>query len=192
VETYMGLVEMGAGLLPAGGGVKELCVRAVEMEETYGVSSQDLLFKFFQNIGEAKVSQGADDAFNLGYMQKGDSVTFDIDSLLGDAKKKVLSLASSYRPRHPKPFKAPGRDVSASIKSQLWNMKEGNFITAYEYEMGGVVAEALCGGDVDPGTLITEQYLLDLERDSFLRLSKNQKTQERIDHILKTNKPLRN
>jgi 3-hydroxyacyl-CoA dehydrogenase len=192
VETYMGLVEMGAGLLPAGGGIKELCVRAVEMEETYGVSSQDLLFKFFLNIGEAKVSQGVDDAFNLGYMRKGDSVTFDIDSLLGDAKKKVLSLATNYRPRHPRPFKAPGRDVAASIKSQLWNMKEGNFITEYEYEMGGIVADALCGGDVDPGTLITEQYLLDLEREGFVRLSKNQKTQERVDHILKTNKPLRN
>ncbi|MCF8085399.1 MAG: hypothetical protein K9J48_00775 [Desulfohalobiaceae bacterium] len=192
METYMGLVEMGAGLLPAGGGVKELCLRAVEMEETYGVSSQDLLFKFFQNIGQAKVSQGADDAFNLGYMRKGDSVTFDIDSLLGDAKQKALALAANYRPRHPRPIKAPGRDVAASIKSQLWNMKEGNFITEYEYEMGGEVAHALCGGDVDPGTLITEQYLLDLERDGFIRLCKNQKTQERIDHILKTNKPLRN
>ncbi len=192
METYMGLVEMGAGLLPAGGGVKELCVRAVEMEETYGVSSQDILFKFFQNIGQAKVSQGADDAFNLGYMRKGDSVTFDIDSLLGDAKQKALALAANYRPRHPRPIKAPGRDVAASIKSQLWNMKEGNFITEYEYEMGGEVAHALCGGDVDPGTPITEQYLLDLERDGFIRLCKNQKTQERIEHILKTNKPLRN
>jgi 3-hydroxyacyl-CoA dehydrogenase len=162
------------------------------MEETYGVSSQDLLFKFFQNVGQAKVSQGADDAFNLGYMRKGDTVTFDIDSLLGDAKQKALALAGNYRPRQPRPIKAPGRDVAASIKSQLWNMKEGNFITEYEYEMGGIVADVLSGGDVDPGTLITEQYLLDLERDGFIRLCKNQKTQERIDHILKTNKPLRN
>lgn len=192
VETYMGLVEMGAGVLPGAGGCKELCVRAVEMEENYGVSSQDILFKFFQNIGQAKVSMGADEAFQLGYMRRGDSVTFDIDSLLGDAKQKVLSLAANYRPSHPRPIKAPGRDVAASIKSQLWNMKEGNFITEYEYEMGGIVAHVLTGGDVDPGTLITEQYLLDLEREGFLTLCKNQKSQERIDHILKTNKPLRN
>ncbi len=191
-ETYMGLVEMGAGVLPAGGGTKEMCMRAVEEAELTGTSVQDIIFKYFQNIGQAKVSMGCDEAFNLGYLRRGDSVTFDIDSLLGDAKQKVLTMSQTYRPKKMRPFKAPGRSVAASIKSQLWNMKEGNFVTEYEYEMGGVIADVITGGDVDAGTLITEQYLLDIEREGFLQLCKNQKTQERMDYILKTNKPLRN
>jgi 3-hydroxyacyl-CoA dehydrogenase len=192
VETYMGLVEMGVGLLPAGGGTKELCVRAAEMAQTFGLDVQPLIFKFFENIAMAKVSMGADQLFQLGYMRPGDCVSFDLASLLGDAKSKVLDLAKTYRPKVPAPFKAPGRDVAASIKSQLWNMKEGSFITEYEYEMGSMVADVICGGDVDAGTSITEQYVLGLERDTFLRLCRNQKTVERIHHMLKTNKPLRN
>lgn len=191
-ETYMGLVEMGAGVLPAGGGTKELCLRAARDAERLNVDVQGMIFKYFQNIGQAKVCMGADEAFQLGYMLPGDTVTFDIDSLIGDAKKKAISLAANYRPRLPEPFKAPGRSVAASVKSQLWNMKEGNFITEYEYEMGKIVAEVITGGDVDQGTLITEQYVLDLEREAFIRLCKNQKSQERMEHILKTNKPLRN
>jgi 3-hydroxyacyl-CoA dehydrogenase len=192
VETYMGLVEMGVGLLPAGGGTKELCVRAAEMAHNFGLDVQPLIFKFFENIAMAKVSMGADQLFQLGYMRPGDCVTFDLASLLGDAKSKVLDLAKTYRPKVPEPFKAPGRDVAASIKSQLWNMKEGSFITDYEYAMGSRVADVICGGDVDAGTLITEQYVLDLERDTFLSLCRNEKTVERIHHMLKTNKPLRN
>ncbi len=192
VETYMGLVEMGVGLLPAGGGTKELCVRAAEMAENFGLDVQPLIFKFFENIAMAKVSMGADQLFQLGYMRPGDCVTFDLASLLGDAKSKVLDLAKTYRPKSPTPFKAPGRDVAASIKSQLWNMKEGGFITEYEYEMGSRVAEVISGGDVDAGTRITEHYLLGLERETFLSLCRSQKTVERIHHMLKTNKPLRN
>jgi 3-hydroxyacyl-CoA dehydrogenase len=192
VETYMGLVEMGAGVIPAGGGTKELCLRAVELAEQNEVDVQKIIFKYFMNIGQAKVSMGADEAFQLGYLRRGDAVTFDIDSLLGDAKEKVISLAKNYRPAKQTPFKAPGRSVAASVKSQLWNMKEGQFITEYEFEMGQQVADVISGGDVDPGTQVTEQYVLDLERETFLRLCGNSKTQERIDHILKTNKPLRN
>ena len=120
------------------------------------------------------------------------SVTMDIDRLLGDAKQKVITLAKTYRPSRPVPVKAPGRSVAASVKSQLWNMKEGSFITEYEYKMGSIVADVITGGDVDAGTMITEQYVLDLEREAFLKLCRNQKTQDRIDHMLKTNKPLRN
>ncbi|MFO7801399.1 MAG: hypothetical protein R6V55_03775, partial [Desulfovermiculus sp.] len=191
-ETYMGLVEMGVGLLPAGGGTKELCVRSAQAAERFGLDVQPLIFKYFENIAMAKVSMGADEAFGLGYMTPADAVSMDIGSLLGDAKHKVLSLAKNYRPRKPAVVKAPGRSVAASVKSQMWNMKEGNFITEYEYEMGGVVAEVITGGDVDPGTVVTEQYILDIERAAFIRLCHNQKTVDRINHMLKTNKPLRN
>lgn len=192
VETYMGLVEMGVGLLPAGGGTKEMCVRAAQQAALLGIDVQPLIFKYFMNIGQAKVSMGAAEAFKLGYMRDGDSITMDIDSLLADAKQKVLALAKNYIPKVPAPFKAPGRSVAASVKSQLWNMKEGKFITEYEAEMGGIVADVITGGDVDAGTLITEQYVLDLEREAFVQLCHNQKTVDRINHMLKTNKPLRN
>ncbi len=192
VETYMGLVEVGVGLLPAGGGTKEMCVRAVEEADRLGIDVQPLIIKYFQNIAMAKVSMGAAEAFKLGYMRRGDQITMDIDSLLGNAKQMVLTLARTYRPKKPMPFKAPGRDVAASIKSQLWNMKMGNFITEYEYEMASMIADVISGGDVDPGALITEEYLLKLERDTFVELCKREKTVERINHMLKTNRPLRN
>ncbi len=192
VETYMGLVEVGVGLLPAGGGTKEMCVRAVEEAERVNVNVQNIIVKYFQNIAMAKVSMGAAEAFKLGYMKPGDQITMDIDSLLGNAKQMVLTLAKTYRPKTPMPFKAPGRDVAATIKSQLWNMKMGNFITEYEYKMASMIADVICGGDVDPGTLITEEYVLSLERETFVELCKQQKTVERINHMLTTNRPLRN
>ena len=97
-----------------------------------------------------------------------------------------------YPQRNPAVVKAPGRSVAASVKSQLWNMKEGSFITEYEYEMGCVVADVITGGAVGAGTLIIEQYILDIERSAFVQLCRNQKTVDRINHMLKTNKTLRN
>ncbi len=192
-ETYMGLVEMGVGLLPAGGGTKEMCLRAVELAKQYGTDPQPFIFKNFQQIGTAKVSMSAAELFDMGYMRRGDSITMDIDQLIADAKQKVLALAVNYRPKRPlENIPAPGRGIAASIKSQLWNMKMGNFITEYEYEMGSLIGQIICGGDVAAGTLISEEYLLQLEREGFVKLCGNKKTVERIQHMLKTGKPLRN
>ena len=192
-ETYMGLVEMGVGLLPAGGGTKEMCLRAVELAKQYGTDPQPFIFKNFQQIGTAKVSMSAAELFDMGYMRRGDSITMDIDQLIADAKQKVLALAVNYRPKRPlENIPAPGRGIAASIKSQLWNMKMGNFISEYEYEMGSLIGQIICGGDVAAGTLITEEYLLQLEREGFVKLCGNKKTAERIQHMLKTGKPLRN
>jgi 3-hydroxyacyl-CoA dehydrogenase len=135
----------------------------------------------------------AAELFQMGYMQDGCSISMDFDRLLTDAKQKVVSLASNYRPRQPvEGLPAPGRNVAASIKSQLWNMMKGNHITEYEAELGSIVANAICGGDINGGTPISEDYLLQLERESFLKLCGNKKTAERIRHMLKTGKPLRN
>ncbi|MBT4290154.1 MAG: 3-hydroxyacyl-CoA dehydrogenase [Deltaproteobacteria bacterium] len=192
-ETYMGLVEMGVGLLPAGGGTKESTIRAVELAESFKTDVSAFLFKRFENIGLAKVSMSADEAFELGYMREGDSITMNIDNLIHDAKQKILGLAPNYRPSKPlTAIKAPGRGVAASIKSQLWNLAKGAFATEYEAYMGGIVADVICGGDVPAGTLITEEYLLKLEREGFLKLCGNKKTLERIQHMLKKGKPLRN
>jgi len=192
-ETYMGLVEIGVGLLPAGGGTKEMSLRAIELAARYETDVQPFIFKNFRQIAMAQVSMSAAELFQMGYMRDGCSISMDFDSLITDAKQKVVSLASNYRPRQPvDSLPAPGRNVAASIKSQLWNMMKGNHITEYEAELGSVVADAICGGDINGGTLISEDYLLQLERESFLKLCGNRKTAERIRHMLKTGKPLRN
>jgi len=192
-ETYMGLVEIGVGLLPAGGGTKEMSMRAIELAKQYKTDVQPFIIKNFEQIAMAKVSMGAAELGSMGYMRNGDSITMDIDQLITDAKQKVLALAVNYRPKsRAEKLPAPGRGIAAAIKSQLWNMQMGNFITEYEAEMGTIIAQVMCGGDVNPGTLISEDYLLQLERESFLKLAGNKKTAERIQHMLKRGKPLRN
>ncbi len=192
-ETYMGLVEIGVGLLPAGGGTKEMCLRAVELARQYDTDVTPFLFKNFQQIGMAKVSMGAAELRDMGYLRAGDSISMDADRLIADAKQKVLGLAVNYRPQRPvENIPAPGRSIAASIKSQLWNMQMGGYVTEYEAQMGGVIADVITGGDVPAGTLISEQYLLQLEREAFMSLCGNKKTVERIQHMLKKGKPLRN
>jgi 3-hydroxyacyl-CoA dehydrogenase len=192
-ETYMGMVEIGVGLLPAGGGTKEMCLRAVSLAERFGTDVSPFIFKNFKQLGMAKVSMGAAELFDMGYMRDGDGISMDIDRLIADAKQKVLSLAVNYRPkRMVEKIPAPGRSVAASIKSMLWNMQKGGFATEYEAEMGGVIASIICGGDVPAGMPISEAYLLQLEREGFLKLCGNRKTAERVQHMLKKGKPLRN
>lgn len=192
-ETYMGLVEVGVGLLPAAGGTKEMALRAIHQATTFKTDVQPFIFKYFEQLAMARVSMSADELYSMGYMRNGDSVTMDTADLITDAKKKVLALAANYRPKSPEiNLPAPGRGGASAIKSQLWNMKMGNFITEYEEEMAGNIAEVICGGDVNPGTLITEEYLLQLELERFMTLCTRKKTIERIQHMLKTGKPLRN
>lgn len=192
-ETYMGLVEIGVGLLPAGGGTKEMAIRAIRLADCFETDVSPFIFKNFQNIAMARVSASADELFDMGYLGAGDAVSMNLDNLLADAKQKVIALARNYRPGRPaENFKAPGRSVAASIKSQLWNLQAGGFITPYEAEMGGIIAGVITGGDAPAGTLISESYLLELEREGFLKLCGNRQTAERIQHMLKTGKPLRN
>ncbi|PNU19604.1 3-hydroxyacyl-CoA dehydrogenase [Geothermobacter hydrogeniphilus] len=192
-ETYMGLVEIGVGLIPAGGGTKEMCLRAVELATRNGTDVTPFLFKHFQQIGMAKVAMGAMELFDMNYLRRGDSVTMDKSRQIADAKQKALALAANYRPPRPaQNIPAPGRSVAASIKSQLWNMRLGGFVTEYEEQLGGVIADVICGGDVPAGTPISEDYLLKLEREAFLKLCGQKKTAERIQHMLKKGKPLRN
>jgi len=192
-ETYMGLVEVGVGLLPAGGGTKELAWRALALADRYQTDSGPYLLKAFENIGMATVSKSADELFALGYLRCGDAVNMNLSCLLGDAKRQALSLAATYRPSLAGGTRpAPGRDLAATMKSHLWNLRMGGFISEYDAFIGGLIAEVLCGGDVPAGTPITEDYLLQLERENFLRLCGEARTHERIKHMLATGKPLRN
>jgi len=193
METYMGLVEVGVGLLPAGGGCKESALRAIEQAQLFNTDVSPFLFKAFENIGMAKVSTSAAELFDLGYLRRGDTVVANADRLLDAAKAQVLALARGYRPPAPaNGLPAPGRDVAASMKSRLWNLQNGGFISAYDAEIGATIADILCGGDVPPGTPISEAWLLELEQEGFLKLCGNEKTAQRIEHMLTTGKPLRN
>ena len=141
----------------------------------------------------AKVSTSAAEAAQLGFLRPGDAITLGPDRLVHDAKQKVLALAVNYRPSTPATdVRAPGRSMAGSLGSQLWNMRMGGFITEYEEKLGKTIAGVITGGDVAAGTPVTEQWFLDLEREAFLRLCGERKTLERIQHMLKKGKPLRN
>ncbi|MEZ4600915.1 MAG: 3-hydroxyacyl-CoA dehydrogenase NAD-binding domain-containing protein [Syntrophotaleaceae bacterium] len=191
-ETYMGLVEVGVGLIPAAGGTKELALRALTLAESCGIDPLPLLLRAFENIGMAKVSRSADELFDLGYLRPGDQVCMNRSLLLGDAKRQALALAASFRPLLAKDVKAPGPSAAATMKNRLWNLRTGNFISDYDAYIGGLIADVLCGGGVAAGTPITEDDLLQLERENFLKLCGEERTRQRIGHMLATGKPLRN
>lgn len=192
-ETYMGLVEVGVGLLPAGGGCKEATLRAVAQAQLNATDVSPFLYKAFENIGMAKVSSSAAELFDLGYLRRGDAIVPNRDRLLDAAKAKVLALARTHRPPAPaQQLPAPGRDIAASMKSRLWNLQQGGYISAYDGVIGGTIADILCGGDLPAGTPVSETWLLELEQEGFLFLCGHEQTAQRIEQMLKTGKPLRN
>lgn len=194
-ETYIGLVEFGVGLIPAGGGTKELLVRAMKANGE-GIDADRLPFmrKVFETIGTAKVSMSAREAFDLGFFRSGDGVTMNRDHLIRDAKQAALSLLETgWQPLHGREkVKALGRDGFANVKMILLNMKEAGQISEHDALVAEKLGWILCGGEIDQGTEIDEDYLLDLERRAFVELIVQPKTIQRIQHILQTGKPLRN
>jgi 3-hydroxyacyl-CoA dehydrogenase len=200
-ELYMGLVEAGVGLIPGGGGCKEMTIRSVEAGSSIrpdargeGVEIFEALKKNFETIAMAKVSTSAAEARSLGFFRASDSVTMNRERLLTDAKTKARAIADAgYSAPAPRTdIAAPGENALATLKLAVWTMREGQYISDHDVKIANWVAYALCGGKVTPGTLVTEQYLLDLEREAFLSLCGEKKTQERIAFTLKTGKPLRN
>ncbi len=200
-ELYMGLVEAGVGLIPGGGGCKEMTIRSVEAGSSIrpdargeGVEIFEALKKNFETIAMAKVSTSAAEARGLGFMRPSDNVTMNRERLLTDAKLKARALADAgySAPAVRMDIPAPGESVLATLKLAVWTMREGQYISDHDVKVANWVAYALCGGKVTPGALVSEQYLLDLEREAFLSLCGEKKTQERIAFTLKTGKPLRN
>jgi 3-hydroxyacyl-CoA dehydrogenase len=193
LESYTGLVEAGVGLLPAGGGLKEIAVRASQAAGPGGDVFAELK-KTFETVAMAKVSASAMEAQELGLMRKTDKIVFNAYELLYVAKQEALALAESgYRPPLPARRIQVAGDVGiATFKMMLVNMLEGRFISEYDYEIAVRIATVLCGGAVDRGSLVDEDWLLKLERQHFVELAQQEKTQARIGHMLKTGKPLRN
>ncbi len=200
-ELYMGLVEVGVGLLPGAGGCKEMLLRALDSATSIrpegrgeSVELVEAMKRIFETIATAKVATSAAEARGLGFLSNSDRITMNRERVLADAKQRALEL---YRAGYAAPvmrmdIPAPGENILATLKLGVHLMRQGEFISDHEVKIGHKVAEVLCGGNVTPGTLVSEQYLLDLEREGFKSLCGEKKTQERIQYTLKTGKTLRN
>ncbi|HKG92311.1 MAG TPA: 3-hydroxyacyl-CoA dehydrogenase/enoyl-CoA hydratase family protein [Gemmatimonadaceae bacterium] len=191
-ELYMGLVEVGVGLIPAGGGTKELLFRFTEELEPYGEADPfEAVKRAFQLIATAATSTSAHDARRKGFLRASDRISMNRDLLIADAKRRVLDLAPDYITPAPRTIRALGKDAMGNLSYALFAFHEAGQATAHDVRIGHEVAYVLCGGDGPPRT-VTEQDILDLERESILKLLGTKETQERIAFMLKTGKPLRN
>ena len=192
LESYIGLVEVGVGLLPAGGGCKELAMRAAA--EAKGGDMSPFLQKYFKAVAMAEVGRSAEHAREIGYLRATDRIIMNRFELLEIAKAEVRAMAAAgYRPPlRAKAIPALGRSGISTIRAFLENMRAGGHISEHDYLIGTKVATVLCGGDIEGGSLVDEQWFLDLERQHFMELIATEKTQARIEQMLKTGKPLRN
>jgi 3-hydroxyacyl-CoA dehydrogenase len=200
-ELYLGLVETGVGLIPAGGGCKEMTLRAVEQAaavrdgaRSESVELVEMMRRYFETIAMAKVSTSAVEARHFGYLSLPDGITMNRGRLIRDAKAQARQMADRgyTAPVIRTDIPVPGENMLATLKTGVHMMRKGEYISDHDAKVGNAVAHVLCGGSVTPGSLVSEQYLLDLEREAFLSLCGEKKTQERIAFTLKTGKPLRN
>lgn len=192
LESYIGLVEAGVGLLPAGGGCKELALRAAR--NAVDGDPYPRLKHYFQAVAMAQLAKSAEQAKELGYLCPADPIIMNRFELLHAAKTQALALAEAgYRPPlAPRGIPVAGATGIATIKGTLVNMLEGHFISEHDYLIGSKIAHVMCGGDLTPGSLVDEEWFLRLERTAFIELLATEKTQARIMYTLKTGKPLRN
>ena len=193
-ELYSGLVEIGVGVIPAGGGTKELVRRILTPPmRTQNAEALPFLQRIFETIGLAKVATSAEEARQFGFLTQSDRVVMNRSHLLAEAKREVLHLAADgYRPPLPEKLYAAGRDALAAMRVGVYMMNQGGYITDHERLIGEKLAYVMCGGELSRPTWVDEQYFLDLEREAFLSLCGEEKTQQRLWHMLQTGKPLRN
>jgi 3-hydroxyacyl-CoA dehydrogenase len=192
-ESYIGLVEFGVGLIPGGGGTKEMTLRtAAKYEE--GEPEFNLLRNTYMTISTAKVSTSAAEAFDLGYLRRGDEIVVNSNRVIAQAKAAAIELADAgySQPSQKTNIKVHGKGALAMFKTGVYAMKEGKYISEHDQKIADKLAYVMCGGDLSSPTEVSEQYLLDLEREAFLSLCGERKTLERIQSILTTGKPLRN
>lgn len=193
-ETYIGLVELGAGVIPAGGGTKEMLRRIVNpVMRTENAEPLAALQRAFLQMGQAKVATSAEEARGMNILMSSDRIVLNRDHLLTQAKKEVLHMISSgYKPPAPESIFSAGRDALAALRIGAWMFQEGNYITQYDHHIAGKLAYVMCGGELTRPQWVSEQYILDLEREAILSLFGEERTQARMWNILQTGKPLRN
>jgi len=194
IESYIGLVEVGVGLVPGAGGLAYIARRAAE---NAALSTHKDLLPFltegFSAAAMAKVGTSAHDSRKLGYLLESDTIVANKDELLFAALAQARAMAAcGYSPPQRKSFAVAGRSGIATIKGQLVNMRDGGFISGHDFHIASLIAEVVCGGEVDAGTLVTEEYVMALERKAFCSLVEHPKTQERIMGMMGTGKPVRN
>jgi 3-hydroxyacyl-CoA dehydrogenase len=195
VETYIGLVEVGAGVIPAGGGCKELLARWAGMSPEHGpFAASRHVFEF---VAVASVATSAVDAQKFGFLRKTDAITLDRERLLADAKADALALADArdrgqWQPPTPPTFQLPGPGGRLVLEQVVENLRLQGKASEHDAVVAGKLAYVLTGGNCSPLDILTEQYLLDLEREAFVSLCGMPKTQDRMEALLKTGKPLRN
>ncbi len=194
MESYIGLVEVGVGLVPGAGGLAYIARRAAE--NAAASTNKDILpflTEGFTAAAMAKVGTSAIESRKIGYLLDSDVIVPNKDELLFVAINEARAMFNSgYRAPHRRPFPVVGRNGLATIKGQLVNMRDGGFISAHDFHIASLIANVVCGGDVDAGTLVTEEYLMTLERQAFCSLLEHPKTQERIMGMMSTGKPVRN
>jgi len=193
-ELYTGLVEIGAGVIPAGSGTKEMLRRLLNPAmRTNNVEPLPILQRIFEQVGLAKVATSAEEARRMGILSSNDRVVMNRELLLSEAKKEVLHMAATgYHPPLPEKIYAAGRDALSAMQVGIYMMKEGGYITEYESVIAGKLAGVLTGGDISSPAWVSENYILELEREAFLSLCGQEKTQQRMWNLLQTGKPLRN
>ncbi|MBL8379551.1 MAG: 3-hydroxyacyl-CoA dehydrogenase/enoyl-CoA hydratase family protein [Burkholderiales bacterium] len=194
LESYIGLVEVGVGLIPAGGGLKEAALQGALAAQAAGSTNYlDFIKGRFQTIATAGVARSAIEARAMGYLQPNDTIVFNLYELLHVARKEALALAEAgYRAPLAAKFPVAGRAGIATIKASLVGMRDGGFISEYDMLLGERVATAVCGGDIEAGSLVDEEWILRIERQGFMASLEDERTQERIYAMLTTGKPLRN
>ncbi len=192
-ETYFGLVEAGVGLIPAGGGCKELALRTSQRVTHPDADMQPYINQAFETIGMAKVSTSGHDALKLGLFKPTDRIVVNQEHLIYEAKRSVLGLArGGYEPIREEKIRVVGAEGKAVLQLGAYGMKQGGYISDHDLKIANKLAHVLAGGDVPAGSLVTEQYMLDLEREAFLSLCGEPKTQARMQHMLAKGKALRN
>lgn len=193
-ETYMGLVELGVGVIPAGGGTKEMVIRSCEHAmDKKDVDLLPFIMEAFKVVGQAQVATSAKEAMALGYLRPGDTVLANGDRRISEAKKRVLAMASTgYEAPKQRKIRVVGETGFAALKAGLYMMKEGKYISEYDAYLGEKLAYIMSGGSIPANSWVTEQHLMDLEREVFVHLCGQPKTQARMATMLKTGKPLRN
>jgi 3-hydroxyacyl-CoA dehydrogenase len=195
LESYIGLVEVGVGLIPGAGGLKEGALHAARLAQQAGSTDIFAFLKgWFQNAAMANVSKSALEAQAMGYLKPEDIIVFNSHELLWTAIGTAYSMhAAGYRPPHRlKAIPVAGEDGIATIQAQLANMRDGGYISQHDFFIATCIAEVMCGGRVEPGSLVDEQWFLDLERQFFMQLVSHPKSQERMMGMMQTGKPVRN
>jgi 3-hydroxyacyl-CoA dehydrogenase len=193
-ETYIGQVELGAGVIPAGGGTKEYMRRIINPAvKTDMAEAFPFIQRAFLQIGQAKVATSAEEARSMAILGPADRIIMNREHLLSEAKREVLAMAAAdYHPPAPELIYAPGRDMFGAMKIGAWSFMKGGYITEYDSHIATKLANVMAGGMLSKPTWVSEQYILDLEREAFVSLCGEERTQARMWSLLQTGKPLRN